>query len=81
MDAIIIEPKKLAGSVTISGSKNASLPIICASLLIDEAYLINVPKIKDIMLLIERGEDDGDYGGKNFIYNSYFRWYYYIFCY
>ncbi len=53
MDAIIIEPKKLSGNVSISGSKNASLPIICASLLIDEVYLINVPKIKDIMLLIE----------------------------
>lgn len=53
MDSIIVEPSILKGSVRISGSKNASLPIICASLLVDEVYLIDVPKIKDIEILLD----------------------------
>lgn len=53
MDSIIVEPSVLKGKVRISGSKNASLPIICASLLIDEVSLIDVPRIKDIEILLD----------------------------
>ena len=52
MDSIIVEPSTLKGKVRISGSKNASLPIICAALLIDEVCLIDVPKIKDVEILL-----------------------------
>jgi len=40
---------KLKGQIEISGSKNASLPILAASLLSDKkVYLNNVPRVKDI---------------------------------
>jgi len=45
--------KKLSGEVVVSGSKNASLPIIISSLLFDDAAQFeNVPKVKDIYTLI-----------------------------
>ena len=45
--------KKLSGEVVISGSKNASLPIIISSLLIDDSvHFENVPKVRDIFTLI-----------------------------
>jgi UDP-N-acetylglucosamine 1-carboxyvinyltransferase len=45
--------KKLSGEVVISGSKNASLPIIISSLLFDDSvYFENVPKVRDIFTLI-----------------------------
>ncbi len=45
--------KKLSGEVVISGSKNASLPIIISSLLFDDSVQFeNVPKVKDIYTLI-----------------------------
>lgn len=45
--------KKLSGEVVISGSKNASLPIIISSLLFDDpAHFENVPKVRDIFTLI-----------------------------
>ncbi|HBB27520.1 TPA: UDP-N-acetylglucosamine 1-carboxyvinyltransferase, partial [Candidatus Gracilibacteria bacterium] len=43
----------LSGSVQISGSKNASLPIIAASLLLEKVTLHNVPRIGDIFSLLE----------------------------
>jgi len=46
--------KKLKGTVTVSGSKNAALPIICASLLSkEETVLTNVPDIADIHSMIK----------------------------
>jgi UDP-N-acetylglucosamine 1-carboxyvinyltransferase len=46
--------KKLNGAVKISGSKNASLPIIVASLLTDgETVLKNVPDLMDIRTIIK----------------------------
>ena len=50
MDKIIIHGgKKLRGTVRISGSKNASLPILIASILTDETCAItNVPDLADI---------------------------------
>ena len=48
---------KLKGKIKISGSKNASLPILAATLLTNKkVYLKNLPKVKDIetmLLLLE----------------------------
>ncbi|MDN6774411.1 MAG: UDP-N-acetylglucosamine 1-carboxyvinyltransferase, partial [Enterobacterales bacterium] len=42
-------PTRLSGEVTISGAKNAALPILFAALLAEEPVEIqNVPKLKDI---------------------------------
>ena len=44
---------KLKGQINISGSKNASLPILAASLLSSKKiYLKNLPKVKDIETMI-----------------------------
>lgn len=41
--------RELAGSVSISGSKNAALPILAAALLVDGPIILkNVPRLKDI---------------------------------
>lgn len=41
--------QKLSGEITVSGSKNAALPIMCAALLIKEKVILeNVPNIEDI---------------------------------
>jgi UDP-N-acetylglucosamine 1-carboxyvinyltransferase len=50
MDKLIINgKKKLAGEVVLSGAKNASLPIMAASLLSPEKTVLrNVPFLKDI---------------------------------
>jgi UDP-N-acetylglucosamine 1-carboxyvinyltransferase len=55
MDKIIIEGgRPLKGSVTISGAKNAALPILISSLLVDGANTyLNVPRLKDINSTIE----------------------------
>lgn len=46
--------KKLKGTVTVSGSKNAALPILCASLLTKEKTILqNVPEIDDIYSMIK----------------------------
>ena len=45
---------KLKGQIKISGSKNASLPILAATLLSDKKInLLNIPKVKDIETMIE----------------------------
>ena len=44
----------LRGSVTISGSKNAALPILCACVLAeDKCRIENLPNIEDINRLLE----------------------------
>lgn len=50
MDKYIVNGgKKLHGEVSVSGSKNAALPILTASLLTDERCVIkNVPHLRDI---------------------------------
>jgi UDP-N-acetylglucosamine 1-carboxyvinyltransferase len=46
--------RELSGSISISGSKNAALPIICATLLTDEECILkNVPDIQDVRNLME----------------------------
>ena len=45
--------KKLKGQIKISGSKNASLPILAASLLSSKkVYLKNLPRVKDIETMV-----------------------------
>ena len=53
MDKIIIEGKnRLSGSVKISGSKNAALPIIASTILTaKECVLANVPKLNDVLVM------------------------------
>lgn len=50
----IVGPTQLSGEVTISGAKNAALPILFASLLAEQPVIIqNVPKLKDIDTTLE----------------------------
>jgi UDP-N-acetylglucosamine 1-carboxyvinyltransferase len=52
MDKFIVNGgKRLSGSLKVSGSKNAALPIIVASLLADKGvtYLENIPNLADIL--------------------------------
>ena len=51
MDKLLIQgQKRLNGEVTISGAKNAALPILTASILTDgKLTLINVPRLNDIL--------------------------------
>ena len=54
MDKFLINgPCKIKGSVSISGSKNASLPILAATLLFDKPVIIrNLPRVRDINTMI-----------------------------
>ena len=57
---IIKGGKPLMGEVTISGYKNAALGIIAAAIMTDETVKIeNVPKIKDIDILLQAIEKIG----------------------
>jgi len=50
----IVGGQKLSGSITISGAKNAALPIIAATLLSDEKVtLTNLPNVVDIRTLLK----------------------------
>ena len=54
MQKLIIKGKKhLLGSITISGSKNATLPILAASILANKVKLSNIPIVKDISTMVE----------------------------
>ena len=54
MQKLIIKGKKsLTGNIFISGSKNATLPILAATILADKATLTNVPLVKDIFTMLE----------------------------
>lgn len=51
---IIQGGQKIKGEVNISGSKNAALPIICASLLVKgKVTLENIPAIEDVKSILE----------------------------
>ena len=50
---IIKGQNKLSGSIKISGSKNASLPILAATILSENALIKNIPSVKDIFTMIE----------------------------
>ena len=54
MEKLLIKGKKeISGSISISGSKNATLPILAASLLANNIKLTNVPFVKDISTMLE----------------------------
>ena len=54
MQKLIIKgKKKLIGKILISGSKNATLPILAASILASKVKLKNVPLVKDIFTMVE----------------------------
>jgi len=49
MDKFVVHQSKLSGKVKLSGSKNAALPIMAATILTDEDCIIhNVPDLRDI---------------------------------
>ena len=51
---IISGGKKMFGTINISGSKNATLPILAASILSDKKItLSNVPMVRDVTTMIK----------------------------
>lgn len=69
MDKLVIEGgRRLKGSVTISGAKNACLPILAATLLSDDKSVIrNIPALRDMSTMLKilrnfgvRAQQDGD---------------------
>jgi UDP-N-acetylglucosamine 1-carboxyvinyltransferase len=69
LDRLIIKGgKKLRGAVTISGAKNAALPMLAATLLTDDVCVIkNVPTLTDVItmmkILSELGKNVSKTGG------------------
>ena len=61
MKQIVIQGgNRLFGTIDISGSKNASLPILAATLLIDEKITLkNIPDVKDISTMVNLLESIG----------------------
>ena len=54
MQKLIIKGKReLTGKISISGSKNATLPILAASILANQVKLTNIPLVKDIFTMVE----------------------------
>ena len=52
--------KRLKGNVSISGSKNAALPILAATILSDKKITLkNLPNVKDIETMIKLLESIG----------------------
>tara|TARA_B100000902_G_scaffold260715_1_gene246979 strand:- start:1939 stop:3198 length:1260 start_codon:yes stop_codon:yes gene_type:complete len=54
MQKLIIKgSRELSGKISISGSKNATLPILAASILASHVKIKNIPLVKDIFTMIE----------------------------
>ena len=55
MDKFLIKgPCKIKGQVSISGSKNAALPILASTILFDKTVTIeNLPRVKDIDTMLK----------------------------
>ena len=54
MQKLIIKGnRELVGKISISGSKNATLPILAASILASKVKLMNIPSVKDILTMVE----------------------------
>ncbi len=52
--------KRLKGNVSISGSKNAALPILAATILSDKKIILkNLPNVKDIETMVKLLESIG----------------------
>ena len=46
--------KKISGAILISGSKNATLPILASTILTDKKIIIkNIPIVKDVKTMVE----------------------------
>jgi len=61
LDKLLIQGgARLNGEVTVSGAKNAALPILCAALLAEDTLsLSSVPKLKDVGTTIQLLEHMG----------------------
>ncbi len=75
MDKLIISGgNRLSGEISISGAKNAALPILCAGLLTtDTLSLSNVPRLRDVqtmLLLLEQMGLKIEQNGKNITLNG-----------
>ena len=54
MQKLLIKGKKnLSGIISISGSKNATLPILAASIIGKKIFIKNIPLVKDVFTMIE----------------------------
>ena len=54
MQKLLINGKQeLSGKISISGSKNAALPILAATILSDQAKLTNIPLVRDIFTMVD----------------------------
>ena len=54
MEKLLVKGKKLSGIIKISGSKNATLPILAASILNKNKIEINnIPIVKDVLTMVE----------------------------
>ena len=54
MQKLIIKGcKELTGKISISGSKNATLPILAATILAEHVKLKNIPLVKDIFTMLD----------------------------
>jgi UDP-N-acetylglucosamine 1-carboxyvinyltransferase len=55
MDKLLIRGgHRLSGEITISGAKNAALPILCAALLTaDNLHLSNIPNLQDVSTMLK----------------------------
>ena len=54
MQKLIIKGRReLSGKISISGSKNATLPILAASILATHVKIKNIPLVKDIFTMVE----------------------------
>ncbi len=54
MQKLLINGKKeLSGKISISGSKNATLPILAATILSNKVVLTNIPLVKDIFTMVD----------------------------
>ena len=50
----VLGAKKLKGQIKVSGSKNASLPILAATILSNKKInLTNLPQVKDIETMVK----------------------------
>ena len=56
----IVGGKRLDGDITISGAKNAALPILCAGLLTaNDLELSNVPHLHDVKTMLKLLQQTG----------------------
>jgi UDP-N-acetylglucosamine 1-carboxyvinyltransferase len=54
MQKLLIKGRReLRGTISISGSKNATLPILAASILSNQVIIKNIPLVKDIFTMVE----------------------------